>query len=165
VDILAGRYDIAMTTEKFHAWFGLGEVAGHKVALLKPTTFMNRCGQAVGAVVRFYKVPPEELMVIADDLALPVGRLRIRSKGSAGSHNGLQNIIDHLGSEQWPRLRIGIGEPVGMPSSYVLTRFQPQEEGIMQRARQWAADAVECWIQQGADLAMTRFNGDPPECR
>jgi PTH1 family peptidyl-tRNA hydrolase len=163
VDVLAGRHDIAMTSEKFHAWFGRGEVAGHKVALLKPTTFMNRCGQAVGAAVRFYKLPAEELMVIADDLALPVGRLRIRGKGSAGSHNGLQNIIDHLGSEAWPRLRIGIGAPVGMPSSYVLTRFQPQEEEIMQRARRWAADAVECWIQHGADLAMTRFNGDPPE--
>lgn len=163
VDLLASRHGISLLTEKFHAWFGMGEVCGHKAVLLKPTTFMNRSGQAVQAAGRFYKLELEDLLVIADDLALPVGRLRLRAQGSAGSHKGLQNIIDHLGSEAWCRLRLGIGEPVGIPTSYVLTRFGPDEEVVIQRARGRAADAVECWLQHGADLTMTRFNCDSPE--
>lgn len=162
-DLLASRWKIDLSGEKFHAWFGLGEYGGEKVALAKPTTFMNRSGQAVLAAGRFYKLELSDLLVICDDLALPVGRLRMRADGSAGSHNGLQDIIDRLGNDEWCRLRIGIGERVGDGAAYVLSRFSPDEESIMDRARLQAARAVECWVTDGVDQAMTRYNGDPPQ--
>lgn len=162
VDILAARWGVGMATEKFHAWYGDGELAGQRVVLLKPTTYMNRSGRAVVAAGRFFKLDLSELLVISDDVALPVGRLRMRAEGSAGGHNGLQDILDRLGSEVWCRLRIGVGEPVGGYTPHVLGRFDSGEEDLMRRARQRAADAVTCWIEHGVDLAMTRFNGDPP---
>jgi len=163
VDVLARRCGAAMTTEKFHAWFGRGDLHGEPVVLLKPTTMMNRSGQAVSAAGRFYRLELTDLMVIVDDVALPVGKLRMRAEGSSGGHNGLRNVIERLGGETWCRLRIGIGEPIGDPSAYVLHRFDPEEEKVMGPARERAADAVECWVRQGSDLAMTRFNPDPPQ--
>ena len=162
VDVLASRWDISLSAEKFHGWFGTGEVRGQRVALLEPTTFMNNSGRAILAAGRFYKLEIEQLLVVSDDLALPLGRLRVRVSGSAGSHKGLQDIIDRLGSEAWCRLRIGIGEPVGDPTVYVLSRFDEAEEAVIQCVRQRAADAVECWVENGPDLTMTRFNADPP---
>ena len=162
VDILASRWEIELKVEKFHAWFGQGDTPGERVVLLKPTTFMNRSGQAVVAAGRFYKLPLEGLVVITDDMALPLGRLRMRPGGSSGGHKGLESIIDRTGTDQWCRLRIGIGDPVGEPARYVLSRFGEAEEQIMRRARNRAADAIEFWIEHGADLTMTRFNGDPP---
>lgn len=162
IDALASRWKIDLSGEKFHAWFGLGEFGGEKVALARPTTYMNRSGQAVLATGGFYKLELKDLLVICDDLALPVGRLRMRASGSSGSHNGLQDIIDRLGSEQWCRLRIGIGERVGSGAAYVLSRFAADEREIVERATARAAEAVECWMTEGPDLAMTRFNGDPP---
>jgi PTH1 family peptidyl-tRNA hydrolase len=161
VDVLASRWSIGMGTEKFHAFFGKGEVGGRQAVLLKPTTLMNRSGQAVLSAGRFYKLEYSDLLVVSDDIALPVGRIRIRASGSAGSHKGLQDVIDRVGSDDWCRLRIGVGAPVGDPSVYVLSRFGADDEEIMKAARARAADAVECWIQHGVDLAMTRFNGDP----
>ncbi len=162
VDGLAARFGIGMRTEKFHGSFGAGEIRGERVVLLEPTTFMNRSGRAVVAAGRFYKLELTDMLVIVDDRALPLGRIRIRANGSAGGHNGLQDIIDRLGSEQWCRLRIGIGEALGDPSAFVLSRFDEAEKIVMQMARERAADAVECWVVDGTDLAMTRFNGDPP---
>ncbi len=162
VDVLASRWDIRLATEKFHGWFGDVDVRGERVALLKPTTLMNRSGRAVLAAGRFYKLDWEQLLVISDDVALPIGRLRMRAGGSAGGHNGLQDIIDRLGNDAWCRLRIGIGEAVTVSSRYVLSRFDVGQETVMRRARRRAADAVECWIENGAELTMTRFNGDPP---
>ncbi len=161
-DILADRWGIRYSVEKFHAMFGSGEIHAERVVLLKPTTWMNRSGRAVLAAGRFYKLEPQDLLVAADDLALPVGRLRMRASGSAGGHKGLASVIDSISSEQWCRLRIGIGEPVGIPSGYVLSRFTDAEEDVMQGARERGADAVECWIQHGVDAAMTRFNGIVP---
>jgi len=163
VDALARRWQAPLTVEKFHAWFAAAEVGGEKVVLLKPTTFMNRSGQAVAAAVRFYQVAEADLMVISDDLALPVGRIRLRAGGSAGSHNGLQDVIDRLGSPNWSRLRIGIGSAVGEPAAYVLGRIGPDEEKEIAAAVNRAADAVECWIQHGVELTMTRFNGEGPK--
>ncbi len=160
VDILAQRWGLSMTTEKFHGWFAQGECGGEKVVLLKPTTFMNRSGRAVLAAGRFYKLEAGDLLVITDDHALPLGRLRIRTKGSGGGHNGLGDIIETLGSDEWCRLRIGIGEPFGVPSVYVLSRFTPEEEAVIGPARKRAADATETWITDGAATAMNRFNGD-----
>ncbi len=160
--VVASRWGIPLTTEKFHAWFGKGEISGEPVVLIKPTTYMNRSGRAVVAAGRFFKLELEDLLVITDDLALPLGRLRMRMDGSSGGHNGLQSIIDRLGSQQWCRLRIGAGTPLGNATTHVLGRFGEDEEEVMQRARARAADAVECWIEHGVDLTMTRFNGDPP---
>jgi len=160
--VLAGRWRISLAAEKFHGWFGQGEVGGERVALLKPTTLMNRSGQAVMAAGRFYKLELASLLVIADDLALPVGRLRMRAGGSSGSHKGLQDIIDRVADDEWCRLRIGIGEALGDTSGYVLGRFTEAEQDMMERATQKAADAVQCWIENGPELTMTRFNADPP---
>ena len=162
VDRVASRWDVRMATERFHGWFGTGDIAGEQIALLKPTTFMNRSGRAVLAAGKFYKLELAQLLVISDDMALPVGRLRMRPGGSAGGHRGLQDIIDRLGTDAWCRLRIGIGEPAGVPSDYVLSRFGADDETIMERVRQRAADAVACWVEHGADLTMTQFNGEVP---
>lgn len=162
VDELAARAGIGMNAERFHAWFGTGERAGERVVLMKPTTFMNRSGQAVVAAGRFYKLAFADLLVISDDLALPVGRIRLRADGSSGGHNGLQDIIDRTGTDEFARLRLGIGEPIGVPANFVLGRFDEHEAKTMQRVVKRAADCVECWIEHGCDLAMTRFNGDVP---
>jgi len=162
VDMLASRWGVSVDVGKFHGWFGRGEIRGERIVLLKPTTLMNRSGRAVLAAGRFYKLELDQLLVISDDLSLPLGRLRMRAGGSAGGHKGLQDIMDRFGTDVWCRLRIGIGEPVGDPSVYVLTRFDRAEEAVIQHGRQHGADAVECWIENGVDLTMTRFNGDPP---
>ncbi len=162
VDVLASRANIAMTGEKFHGWFGLGMIGSERVALLKPTTFMNRSGRAVSAAGRFYKLELDELLIIADDIALPCGRLRVRPRGSAGGHNGLQDVADHAGSTEWSRLRVGIGECMGDQVSYVLGRFTEDQEALISAARPRAADAAWCWIVDGVDEAMNRFNGEWP---
>ncbi len=163
IELLAGRWRIGMTVEKFHGWFGKGEIHGESVVLLRPTTFMNRSGRAVADAGRFYKLELDDLMVVSDDTALPPGRVRIRTSGSAGGHNGLQDIIDCLGSAEWSRLRLGIGEPVGNPTTYVLSRVADEESSAMDRGRRWAADALECWLQRGLEAAMNEYNGDPPD--
>ena len=161
VDELSRRHAIHMDAEKFHAWFGKGVIQGEPVVLLKPTTYMNRSGQAVQSAGRFYKLSLDDLLVMTDDMALPTGRLWMRVRGSSGNHNGLQDVIDRVGDDAWCRLRIGIGDPVGNPSVYVLSRFSESEGEVMSAARQRAADAAECWIEHGAELTMTRFNGEP----
>lgn len=162
VNALATRWQVSMASEKFHGWFGDGTFAMERVALLKPTTWMNRSGQAVLAAGRFYKLDLADLLVITDDLALPLGRLRMRGSGSSGGHKGLQDILDRVGSDAWCRLRIGIDEALGDSSSHVLGRFAPDERAVVARSVLHACDAVECWMEHGVDLAMTRYNGDPP---
>ncbi len=161
-DVLAARLKISFDVEKFHALFAVGEILAERVILLKPTTLMNRSGRAVAAAGRFYKLELQDLLVVADDMALPLGRLRMRPGGSAGSHKGLQNVIDRIGNQEWCRLRIGLGEPVGDPTVWVLRRFAQEEEMVMQRARKRGADAVQCWIQNGVEQTMNRFNQDVP---
>jgi len=163
VNALAKRHGIELGSEKFHAWFGQGQVGGERIVLLKPTTLMNRSGRAVTAAARFFKLEAKDLLVIVDDFALPLGRLRMRADGSAGGHNGLQNIIDESGSQEWSRLRIGIGEAAGDPADFVLDRFSKAERTLMERVVDRAADAADCWIKDGVELAMTRFNGDLPD--
>ncbi len=167
VDRLARRWGADLSGERFHGWFGQADVstpgaaAGdvERVALLKPTTFMNRSGQAVSAAVRFYKLAATDVMVVVDDLALLPGKLRIRADGSAGSHNGLQDIIDRLGSQDWPRMRLGIGDAVGIPAQYVLGRFSEDDLALMNGAYDRATDAVVCWVKEGLAAAMNKYNG------
>ncbi len=163
VDVLASRWRTSMLTEKFHAWYGDAVCGDERVVLLKPTTWMNLSGQAVAAAGRFYKLELADLLVVADDLALPIGRIRFRSKGSAGSHNGLQDVIDRLGGNEFSRLRVGIDKPVGVPSVFVLSRFTEAEELEMVASRKRAADAVEHWIRNGPESTMNRYNSDPVE--
>ncbi len=158
IDVLGDRWGIGLLRERFHAWFGDGAIREQRVLLLKPTTFMNRSGSAVQATGRFYQLEKEDLLVILDDLALPLGQIRVRSQGSAGSHRGLQDIIDRMGSTDFARVRIGIGEAVGNPADYVLTRFAEPERPVMERAAATAADAAECWLEHGPQVAMNRFN-------
>ena len=158
VDALAKRWAIETAREKFHAFFGDGVVRDQRVVLLKPTTFMNRSGQTVAAAGRFYQAEREDLLVLTDDLALPLGRIRMRGSGSAGSHNGLQDIIDRVGFSDFARLRLGIDAPIGNPATYVLSRFAPSELPAVERVVELATDAVECWIEHGVTETMNRFN-------
>jgi PTH1 family peptidyl-tRNA hydrolase len=159
VDVLAGRWEVSTDKEKHHGWFGRGTIAEQEVSLLKPTTFMNRSGRAVLAAGRFYRLELEDLLVVSDDVALPLGKLRLRRSGSAGGHNGLQDIIDRLGTDDFARLRIGIDSPIGDQVGHVLSRFSADEEDLISEACQRAADAAECWIAKDIEFAMNRYNG------
>ena len=135
----------------------LGE---EKVLMLKPTTYVNCTGEAIGEAVRFYKLAPsEDLLVIVDDTALPCGTIRMRPSGGNGGHNGLSNISQHLGNDEWARLRIGIDSPGQIPlKNYVLGRFAPEQEEALQPALEQAVGATECWLKEGVTTAMNRYN-------
>jgi PTH1 family peptidyl-tRNA hydrolase len=137
-----------------------GELAGVKTALVKPQTYMNLSGEAVAPIARFYKVPPERILVAFDDVDLPTARLRLRPKGGAGGHKGMRSIIQHLGTDEFPRLRLGIGRPPGrMPvESYVLQKFKPDEWGEMQVTYQRGIEAIKTVLTDGINTAMNQFN-------
>jgi PTH1 family peptidyl-tRNA hydrolase len=136
------------------------EIDYRRVLLLKPQTFMNLSGRSVGAAVRFYKLPVTDLLVVCDDLSLPAGKLRLRPGGSDGGQKGLRDIAAQLGSDQFPRLRIGIGENEGVDAAdYVLSRFRGTERNAIEDALILASQAVAVWVTQGIDVAMNRFNG------
>jgi len=159
VDRLARRWQIGLTRQKFSAQMGDGTIAGHHVILLKPTTWMNRSGQAVAEASRFYKLALEDLLVISDDLDLPIGRIRLRAGGSAGGHKGLADIIACLGTDEFARLRVGIGRPDdGDAVDYVLSPFRPEQLAIAQQAEARAAEAAETWTAQGIQAAMNKYN-------
>ncbi len=156
---LAKAHDLEFRSRK-RARIASGTIAGRPVLLVRPRTFMNESGQAVAPLVHFYQVPPDRLLVIYDDLDLPLGTLRLRPKGGSGGHRGMQSIIDALGSQDFPRLRIGIGRPPeGIdPADYVLQDFSPEEEAIIEEVLERAVAAIETWLVEGIDEAMTRFN-------
>ncbi len=131
-----------------------------RVILVKPLTYMNNSGQAVAALARYYQVDPQDILVIHDDLDLPPGRIRIRPKGGSGGQRGVQSIIDHLGTQEFPRIRVGIGRPPEYmdPADYVLQDFSEEEEALFGSVREQVADAVECWLFEGIDAAMNRYN-------
>jgi PTH1 family peptidyl-tRNA hydrolase len=134
------------------------------VILIKPATFMNRSGQPLAAIANFYKIPAAEILVVLDDFALPLGRLRLRVQGSSGGHNGLESIFEHLGTEEIPRLRVGIGAaPSAGAVDYVLGRFFEEEKPVLDVAIRRAADAVKCAIDKGLFAAMNVFNKPPEE--
>lgn len=160
VDELAERYNIDIGERKHRALCGKGVIEGHKVLLVKPQTFMNLSGESVWAVVDYYKIRPEELIVIYDDISLAPGQLRIRRKGSAGGHNGIKNIIAHLGTQEFSRIKVGVGEkPPRMDlKDYVLSRFSKGEQEQMDQAFKEAAQAAVMMMTEGVDKAMNHFN-------
>lgn len=161
-DEMGERQRAPIQKVKFKALTNLFTISGEKVLVMKPTTYMNLSGEAVRQAVDFYKVPADHVLVISDDTALAVGRLRIRKSGSAGGHNGLKNIIQHLGTDQFPRIRVGVGEkphPDYDMADWVLGRFVGEDKKAIDAAVKKAADAVECVIAEGCDRAMNKFNG------
>ena len=162
VDGLARRKGFRFNKLRFRAWTAEWMVNGEKVLVMKPQTYMNLSGESVGEAARFYKIPADHVVVISDDISLPVGKLRIRTGGSAGGHNGLKNIIQHLGTDQFPRVRVGVGEkphPDYDMADWVLGKFQGEDKKAIDGAVKRAADAVECLLKEGPDRAMNRFNG------
>lgn len=162
IDRLAERWAIDVTRERMNAWIGNGRFGEHAVVLAKPTTFMNRSGSAVQAIGHFYRLQRTDLLVVTDDLALPLGKLRLRAQGSAGGHNGLADIIERLGTQDFARLRVGIDSPTYGATDHVLGEFDPADAAVVQAAVDRAADAVACWIEYGVEAAMNRFNSEPP---
>jgi len=161
IDKIADRHGIAVIEKKHKAIYGRGYIEGQKVILAKPQTFMNLSGESVRALIDYYKVDEEsELIVIYDDISLEPGQLRIRKKGSAGGHNGIKNIIAHLGHDTFVRIKVGVGEkPKGYElADYALSRFPKSEKEAMDDAFSRAADAVEMIMTGGPDEAMNRFN-------
>ena len=162
IDMLADRYNISVDGRKGRALVGKGIIEGQKVLLVKPQTYMNLSGESLRELVNYYKIDEEhELLVIYDDISLDVGQLRIRKKGSAGGHNGIKNIIAHLGTQEFPRIKVGVGDkPPRMDlADYVLSRFSKEDREKMEQAFKDAAEAVEVMIAEGPDAAMNRFNG------
>lgn len=163
VDRLASRWRIDMTRQKHCAICGSGMYSEEKVLLLKPQTFMNRSGTSVAEAANFYKVEMKDILVILDDMALPLGQMRLRSQGSSGGHNGLQDVLNKLGSQSVNRLRIGIGYPQhGDTVNYVLSAFTQQESLELAALLPQAAAAVECWVRDGMVAAMNQFNASEP---
>ena len=160
-DAFARAHKVDINRVRFHALTGVCELGEEKVLLMKPQTFMNLSGEAAGEAARFYKIPSQHVLVVSDEIALPIGKLRVRAKGSAGGHNGLKNIIALLGTEEFPRIRLGVGAPPHPDydmADWVLSAFRNQDAEDMQKAAQRAADAVECYIEKGPDRAMNLYN-------
>ena len=161
IDAIAEKNNISVKEKKYKALIGKGVVAGQKVLLVKPRTYMNLSGESVREVIDYYKIDEkEELIVISDDISMDVGQIRIRKKGSAGGHNGLKNIILHLGHDQFERIKMGVGEkPQGYDlADYVLGHFTQMEQEILQDSIARASQAVETIMTEGVDQAMNRYN-------
>ena len=161
IDALARKYNIDVDTKKHRAYIGKGMIEGQKVILAKPQTYMNLSGESVRSLLDYYKVDEEqELLVIYDDISLGVGQIRIRAKGSAGGHNGIKNIIAHLGGQVFPRIKVGVGEkpPKWDLADYVLGHFSKEEQGTMADAVKEAADAVCEIVNVGIAQAMNDHN-------
>ena len=161
ITYLADRYHITLNTKKFQAICGTGVIEGQKVLLLKPQTYMNLSGNSIGEAVNFYRLDPAtEVIVIYDDIALEPGYIRVRKKGSAGGHNGIKDIIAHLGTQEFQRIRVGVGEkPKDYDlAAYVLGHFAAEDRKKVEEAIAQAADAVELMVQDRTDEAMNLYN-------
>lgn len=160
-DVLARRAGIKIDRLRFKALTGIGTLSGEKVFLMKPQTYMNRSGEAVREAMGFYKLPLERVLVVSDDVALPMGKLRIRRSGSAGGHNGLRDITEKCGGEDFPRIKIGVGEPPHPDydmADWVLSVFAGKDRELIEDACQRAAEAVETILKDGLDRAMGVYN-------
>ena len=158
IDELAARHSVALSDKRKAALLGEGRVAGKRVALVKPRTFMNLSGEAVRYALDRYRVRADAVLVILDDLDLPLGKARLREHGGSGGHNGLNSVNAALGTTDYARLRIGIGRPSGETVGYVLGAFAPEERDAARAAITRAADAAEAWVAHGLRYAMDNFN-------
>jgi len=162
IEALDDALGIQVKKQKFGARIGEGLYAGKKLILMKPWTFMNRSGEPVATIMGFYKLERRDLMVITDDMALEPGRLRIRAKGSPGGHNGLADIVEKLGTNEFARCRVGIGQcPGPWAVDYVLGRPAPEDKPSLNEAIVKARDAVLCWLESGIEKTMNEFNRVP----
>lgn len=160
-DAMEKKLGVRINKMRFKALTQTVDIDSHKVLLMKPQTYMNLSGDAIAQAAKFYKVPPERVIVVSDETALPIGKLRIRRGGSAGGHNGLKSIIARLGTDQFPRIRLGVGAPPHPDydmADWVLAAFKGQDAADMEAVAEKAADAVACYITEGADKAMNKFN-------
>lgn len=160
-DALEKRCGVKINKLRYRALTGEVKLGGQRVLVIKPQTYMNLSGEAVKLAGGFYKIPPDHVLVISDDVSLPLGKLRIRAGGSAGGHNGLKNIIAHLGTDQFPRIKVGVGAPAHPEHEmvdWVIGNFTPQERKTVDEAIEKVLDAVECLIEKGVNEAQNRFN-------
>lgn len=160
-DELGERGSFPIQRLKFKALTSTAAIGGQGVLVMKPVTYMNLSGEAVGEAARFYKLPADRVLVVSDDVDLPLGKLRLRTGGSAGGHNGLKSVIQHLGTDQFPRLKVGVGgkpHPDYDMADWVLGKLQGEDKKVMDGAVKRAADAVECLLRDGPQKAMNQFN-------
>jgi PTH1 family peptidyl-tRNA hydrolase len=167
LDELSRRWSIELSRTNCEAKVGGGLIGEQRVTLAKPQTFMNLSGRSVAALMRYQNVPQGRIIIITDDLNLPVGKLRLRANGSHGGHNGLKSIAQHLGGNEYARLRFGVGEPPQNErdergtKDFVLRPFMPDEMPDVEAAIARAADCIETWLREGVEIAMNRFNAEP----
>ncbi len=160
-DAMEKKLGVKINRMRFRALTQTVDIGGQKVMLMKPQTYMNLSGDAVIQAVRFYKIPPERVIAVSDEIALPVGKMRIRTGGSAGGHNGLKSIIAQLGTDKFARIRLGVGAPPHPDydmADWVLGAFKGQDAADMELLAKQTADAIECYITEGAQRAMNKFN-------
>lgn len=162
LDALAEHWSVQLKKIKFQAVYVEDRFKGNKVVLAKPLTFMNESGRSVAPLMRYFKIPTENMLVIHDDLDLPLGTLRIRPSGSSGGQRGIESITKLLGTQEFPRMRLGISRPPGQmePKDYVLKNFLPNEEELKKIVLRQAIEAIECFIEDGLTSAMNRYNGE-----
>ncbi len=161
LDALAQRHGLSFAKHEHKAQVASGTILGKRVLLAKPQTFMNASGESVGALASFYKVPHERILVVCDDMDIPLGTLRLRKAGSSGGQRGMASILQRLGTQAINRVRFGIGRPPGQmkPADYVLTTFKGDEEILVLELIDRTVRAVETWLTEGIEMAMNRFNG------
>jgi PTH1 family peptidyl-tRNA hydrolase len=162
---LAADHGLTFDKRQKHAHIALGTIGGWRVVLAQPQTFMNESGRAVAPLARFYKVEMERMLIVYDDLDLPLGVVRLRPEGGSGGHKGMRSIIEHLGGQNFSRLRIGIGRPPGQmdPAAYVLQNFSAEEEPLLEETLERAVAAIETWLREGIEVAMNHHNSAPAD--
>lgn len=164
IDLLAEEFGIKVDKLKFKSLVGEGRIAGQRVLLMKPQTYMNLSGEAIREAVNFYKIDPEELIVIYDDIDIPTGTFRIRKKGSAGTHNGMRSVVYQIQSDQFPRVRVGIGSETKMDLiNYVVGGISKSERELLEDSLVKSAKAAACIVEKGIDKAMNEYNVRPPK--
>ena len=161
VSRFAERHGLHFSFYRFRASLAKGTVHGHPVLVARPLTYMNESGQAVQPLVHHYQISLDSLLVVYDDLDLPLGKIRLRARGSSGGHRGLESILHHLGTTEVPRLRLGIGRPTcGDPVDYVLSDWRPEERTVMEETYERATEAIDCFLVEGIAAAMNRYNAN-----
>lgn len=167
IDAIGEKFDIDVTTKKHKALVGRGVIEGMRVILAKPQTYMNLSGESVREIADFYKIEPENIIIIYDDISLDVGQLRIRKKGSAGGHNGIKNIIAQLGTSEFPRIKVGVGnKPEGWDlADYVLSKYSKAEQEALEEAADGVIGAVKLMVMDEIEAAMNRYNAKKRDAR